>query len=101
SCLMGMVVAVAWREGIRVFYMWLPVQKYVGFFYLPSWVLFLYWFIPDVTGVLKTVSELGGVAHLAHVGGVVAGLLLGAWLSFSSLAEKNSLEQADPKTLST
>lgn len=87
SCLMGMVVAIAWREGIRVFYMWLPVQKYVGFFYLPSWVLFLYWFIPDITGVLKTVSELGGVAHLAHVGGVFAGLLIGVWYRLTLVSQ--------------
>ena len=82
SCLMGMVVALAWAEGIRVFYLWLPIQRYVGFMQLPSWVLFLYWFIPDLTGVLKTVSEFGGVAHWAHVGGVLGGLLLGAWYRF-------------------
>ncbi|WP_146590710.1 rhomboid family intramembrane serine protease [Puniceibacterium confluentis] len=49
---------------------------------IPAWIVLAVWFILQLTGGFGTVTEGGGVAYWAHVGGFVAGvaLTLPLWL---------------------
>ena len=48
-----------------------------GTFGLPGWLLIVFWFIADLFGAF---TASGGVAHWAHVGGMVTGFCLGLLL---------------------
>ncbi|ATG47558.1 rhomboid family intramembrane serine protease [Celeribacter ethanolicus] len=45
-------------------------------FPLPAWVMLGLWFALQVVAELSSTAGAGGVAHLAHVGGFVAGVVL-------------------------
>lgn len=53
--------------------------SYVGMVRLPYWIWFFYfWLLADLAGLLKAVPVLGmQVAHTAHIGGTLVGLILG------------------------
>lgn len=80
SVLMGFFLAATWGRYVKFMYMILPLRKYMGLVWLPSWVALLMWLIPDVAGYFGTVPEMGGVAHLAHLGGFCAGFLIGGFI---------------------
>ena len=55
------------------------IPFFFGDFTLPSWLVISFWFGKDIIGlVYETLnpSMQGGVAFGAHVGGMVAGLLI-------------------------
>jgi membrane associated rhomboid family serine protease len=62
---------------------------YIGKIYLPSFILFFYFFIDDLASWLSQDPMLGsGVAHLAHVGGFFFGVLFALTLSFKIGSQK-------------
>lgn len=79
SGLMGIIVAMYWREKLDYIYWILPVKGYVGIVSLPAWVLLILWGASDLAGYLGTIRELGGIAHAAHIGGALHGLVLGCF----------------------
>ena len=76
SGVMALYTILNWNRPFRFFWM-LPTKQFFGFVYLPTWVALVMWAINDLAGYFGTVAELGGVAHTAHLGGEVAGLLTG------------------------
>ncbi|MES2964209.1 MAG: rhomboid family intramembrane serine protease [Bdellovibrionota bacterium] len=77
SGLMGLV-AFAWMgvDRIRFFYWLLPVRGYYGFALLPSWLVLIVSFVPDLSGYLSASKEFGSVAYSAHIGGAAFGGLM-------------------------
>ena len=70
--------AIHWRERLRfIYFLFIPKLDYVGYVLLPGWVLCVLWLSADVAGYLGTLQEFGGVAHSAHIGGQLAGLITG------------------------
>ncbi|WP_434286348.1 rhomboid family intramembrane serine protease [Celeribacter sp. SCSIO 80788] len=57
-------------------------------FPLPAWVMLGLWFALQVVAELGSTAGTGGVAHLAHVGGFVAGVVLALplWLRLGGTA---------------
>lgn len=45
-------------------------------FAIPAWILLGFWFAIQIFSGINTPSDVGGVAHWAHAGGFVAGLVL-------------------------
>lgn len=77
---MMMLICVLYRGRwpIRfVYWLILPFRGFTGFIYLPAVFLALFWLVADLAGHLSTPADLGGVAHLAHFGGALAGLVVG------------------------
>ena len=74
SSLMGLVAFHWWgRDKIRYFYFLLFRRGYVGLMFLPSWLVFLCYLLPDLGGYLASSPHLGGFAYSAHLGGSVFG----------------------------
>ncbi len=89
SGLIGLV-AFAWlkREGLRYFYWLLPIQGYFGFVVLPSWIVLVVTVLPDVSGYFASAEEVGSVAFTAHLGGVVWGATLSAFLAIGLMVKE-------------
>lgn len=51
---------------------------YVGVFQFPFWIWFFYfWVLVDFTGIVRSMDGMGSqVAHVAHIGGSIAGYFL-------------------------
>ncbi len=79
SGLMAMYCVAAFKKNIRYFYfLFIPRPEYMGFVYLPSWLLLVFWFMSDLAGYFSQISEHSGVAYVAHIGGQMSGLLVAA-----------------------
>lgn len=78
SGIMALYAVMNWSRPTRYFYwFFLPARGLMGFVYLPTWIALAMWAVNDLAGYLGTLAELGGVAHTAHLGGELAGLLTG------------------------
>ncbi|PIT99027.1 MAG: hypothetical protein COT74_12350 [Bdellovibrionales bacterium CG10_big_fil_rev_8_21_14_0_10_45_34] len=77
SGLMGFFLFMSWGKNVRFFYWLLPAKGYFGLVMLPAWVAFVVWFAGDVAGFLSSDTSLNNVAHGAHLGGLMSGLLFG------------------------
>jgi membrane associated rhomboid family serine protease len=78
SGVMALYCVLNWGRPERYFYwLFLPFRGFMGFVYLPAWVALVIFAIPDLSGWLGSLPELGGVAHTAHLGGEFAGMLTG------------------------
>lgn len=78
SGIMALYCFLNWNRAERYFYwLFLPFRGFMGFVFLPAWVALILWAINDLAGYLGTLPELGGVAYTAHLGGELAGLLVG------------------------
>lgn len=75
SALMGLCALLYWNKRVKYYYFVLPFKGYNGFIYLPGWVILLIFTITDLSGFLRTVPEIGGVAHMAHLGGAFFGMI--------------------------
>jgi membrane associated rhomboid family serine protease len=81
SGIMALYCVLNWGHPERYFYwLFLPLRGFMGFVYLPAWVALALWAANDVAGYVGTLPELGGVAHTAHLGGELAGLIAGLTL---------------------
>lgn len=70
-----------WSRPARFFYwFFLPFRGYMGLVYLPAWVGLALWAVGDIAGYLGSLPELGGIAHAAHLGGELAGCVVGVTL---------------------
>lgn len=79
ACLGAFVVLQARTHVEFRYFIWLVIPIFKGDFTLPSYVVIAFWFISDLIGlVLDTMdpSRQAGVAFGAHVGGMVAGLVM-------------------------
>ncbi len=81
SGLMALFAVTYWDRGVRyVFFLLVPKRGYAGFVYLPGWFALVMWALADMAGYLSSPNALGGVAHSAHLGGELAGALVGVAL---------------------
>jgi membrane associated rhomboid family serine protease len=94
SGLMGLILVLFWKKGIRCFYWVLPKTGYHGFKKFPAWVVLIFWVISDLSGYLGTMDEFGGVAHAAHLGGFGFGAIMGLIIKFSSRSKEQNLSSS-------
>ena len=65
------------RARIAFLWIWLWLRGHSGWIRLPTWIVFVLWFLLQLSGMLeRSVGFRGGVAYLAHIGGVATGLAL-------------------------
>ena len=68
----------AFRKSLRFFYMlFIPDLRYVGYVYLPTWVVFFFWLVSDLSGYLSQIQLQMSVAYIAHLGGQASGFAIG------------------------
>ena len=78
SGLMALYSVIYWHRSVRFFYfLFIPRAEYIGYVYLPGWVLLFIWGTSDLAGFLGSIEILGGVAYGAHLGGELTGLSVG------------------------
>lgn len=78
SGVIGLVCCLNWKQGLRyLYFLFVPKPGYAGFVFLPGWLAFVLFLLADSAGVLASGTHFGGVAHMAHVGGQMTGLLVG------------------------
>ncbi len=75
--LIGVVVTISWGYRLPFFYWLLPIKNYFGFVLLPAWVLVIVYVLPDLSGYLSSVTDFHSVAYAAHLGGALAGAIIG------------------------
>jgi membrane associated rhomboid family serine protease len=69
------------KKNIAYFYFLAPMENYFGWIYLPTYLIFPLSFLTDLASFLSTPAEFGsGIAHTAHIGGAVCGILIGVFL---------------------
>ena len=61
------------RANVRVFYWWL---FFLGSIYVPAYLVLGIWVVEQVLAFPASMSQAGGVAVAAHLGGFAAGLAL-------------------------
>lgn len=77
SGVVAVLCVLFWNHGVRnFFFLFIPAKGFTGFVYVPGWVLLALWMAADLSGFLGTPGELGGVAHSAHLGGELAGVVI-------------------------
>lgn len=89
SGLMGLFLVLHWKKPARCMFWILPIKGYTGFVDLPVWAIMGIWFLSDVAGYLGNITEMGGIAHTAHLGGLFFGIIVG--LIYSSFGAKPRL----------
>jgi len=78
SGIMALLCVLFWRQPVRyVYWLFIPQKEYLGFVYLPAWIILFLWAISDLAGYLGTLRDFGGVAYAAHLGGEMTGVILG------------------------
>lgn len=103
SGIMALFCFMFWKESVRyVYFLFIPRRGYAGYVYLPGWVTMAMWVLSDLAGYISTKSEFGGIAHTAHLGGELAGVLVGLTVFFirskitSSPADKSNYPPTFP-----
>lgn len=77
SALITFLLVTEPRKNLRFFYFFVPMPEYFGDIYLSK-----YWLIPmlvlgDINAILTTPEWNLGVAHTAHLGAILFGLIIG------------------------
>lgn len=76
--LMAFLVVVKKNETMPYSYFFAPVPRGYGEIYLPAFLIFPIYLVADFTAVLYTPGGITStIAHSAHIGGTITGLLLG------------------------
>lgn len=78
SGVMAMYCVLRWNRPVRFLY-WLliPTRESLGVMFLPAWTILAIWALGDLAGYFGNLDIMGGVAHAAHIGGDIAGLVAG------------------------
>lgn len=81
SGVMAMYCVLRWKQPERFFY-WLliPTRDSLGIIYLPAWAILALWAMGDIAGYVGNLDIMGGVAHAAHIGGDIAGIVCGVMI---------------------
>ena len=62
-------------------------------FYIPAWAWIGFWFLEQIVMANLTADSLGGgVAYLAHIGGFIAGILIGLLVKYVLIPQRFGLE---------
>lgn len=78
SGLMALFACLYWHRAVRfIYWLYLPFRGFAGYVFLPGWVVLAMWFVSDLAGYLGTLTEFGGVAYAAHLGGELTGVAVG------------------------
>lgn len=78
SGIIGLICCLYWRKGLRyIYFLFIPKPGYAGFVFLPGWLAFMLFLVADSAGFLASGTNFGGVAHMAHMGGQMTGLVVG------------------------
>ena len=97
SACLGAVVILHPQTHVQFrYFLWLIIPFFNGDFTLPSWLVISFWFGKDILGlVYETLnpSSQGGVAFGAHVGGMVAGLIMAIGYRAIRSSRSSSVEE--------
>lgn len=101
SGLMSLFCLLFWSKSVRyVYFLFIPRRGYAGYVYLPGWITMALWILSDLAGYIGSVDQLGGIAHSAHLGGELAGVVAGASIfmirKFIKLKEFENFPKAYP-----
>jgi membrane associated rhomboid family serine protease len=77
SALIGFYLVVEQRRHVAFFYFLTPIEGFFGEIYLSKWWLIPMALVNDITGVLSTPGWMTSIAHTAHLGATLFGLLAG------------------------
>jgi membrane associated rhomboid family serine protease len=78
SGIMAIFCVLFWKHPVRyIYFLFIPKRGYAGYVYLPGWITLCLWVLADLAGYLGTWGFFGGIAHSAHLGGELAGCLVG------------------------
>lgn len=93
SGIMAFFAVVFWNRMVCfLYFLFIPIRGYAGFVYLPAWVTLLMWSLSDLSGLFSTPKAFGGVAHSAHLGGLLAGLIIGLIFMYVRKLKGQSLD---------
>jgi membrane associated rhomboid family serine protease len=98
SGLMGAFVVIAWNKRLK-FKMDAVEPEKASWVLVPAWFDIAAWMILDLGGYLQSLKELGGVAHITHMGGLLFGLVFAA-IFMRSKIEAAGIEGLKPKFFS-
>ncbi len=97
SACMGMYLLLRGSDEIefKYFYFFFFFGANAGEFEIPAWIAIALWFVRDVFGMVMAmfVHVRGGVAHGAHVGGLLAGC---AMIGIYKLLNRSKKEEEEP-----
>ncbi|MCB9026055.1 MAG: rhomboid family intramembrane serine protease [Bdellovibrionaceae bacterium] len=102
SGLMALFCIMFWNRSVRyIYFLFIPRRGYAGYVYLPGWITMAIWFLSDLAGYIGTADEFGGIAHTAHLGGELAGIIVGViiYLTRMSLKKAQIPENKIPASL--
>lgn len=75
SAIMAFYATIEMKKRVSFFYFLSPIKGYYGWLWLPTWMIFLLCFVPDLASYFSTADEVGsGVAYTAHIGGMLFGI---------------------------
>lgn len=78
SALLAFYLTIEPKQRIRYIYFISPSDQHYGLVYLPKLLIFPMFILSDITQVLISGGSLtSSIAHSAHVGGAIAGFVLG------------------------
>lgn len=90
--LMAFLTVVANIKNIEWSYFLSPLSGYHGVIYLPAFLLFPVYLVSDFTTVLYyNTGVQSSVAHSAHIGGTIAGFVLGVVYLYDQKAKRDIL----------
>lgn len=90
SALLGFYCLAESRIRVRFLFFVSPFQGQYGAIFLPTLLIIPLFLVVDLASVWSSPEGLGGgVAHIAHLGGTLLGLLLGLSVRKMNLAEKS------------
>lgn len=88
--LLGFLFIVELKEKTRLFYILLPMKKYMGFVFVPTayWVIWLC-MLEDLSGWLAQPGIYSsGVAHLVHIFGFLVGVSAGLFFKYLEKSQR-------------
>jgi membrane associated rhomboid family serine protease len=102
SGIMALFCMIFWKIPVRyVYFLFIPRRGYAGYVYLPAWVTLLLWIFSDLAGFFGVSHHYSGIAYSAHLGGELAGFLVGStiFLVRKYFLKKDSMSSAFPNSL--
>lgn len=95
SGLITLFAVLNWRRPARYFYfLFVPQRKALGWVFLPGALIFYMWIVADLAGYLSQSHFTGGgVAHTAHLGGHLTGLIVG--LALLAISKRKPLDDEE------
>ncbi|MCC6459048.1 MAG: rhomboid family intramembrane serine protease [Saprospiraceae bacterium] len=87
---MGAYILMFPKSRVRMLFL-----LFFSVFYIPAWVFLGFWFAQQLTAVLGSGADAGGIAWWAHIGGFVFGLVAGWYFRDRFVTERHILREEE------